>query len=116
VDTTETGKCCRDVERAAAQIRTLIGDRTDISEILDRFWLLEDSLNRLVDVVDMERRDITQCRSIIRNVVSALEAPQSQKRANVPAVRNACDKINGLLIQLERTTERARARAAGTGS
>jgi hypothetical protein len=109
MDTTETGTRCKDVERASSQIRTLIGDRTDIFEILDRFWLLEDSLNRLVDVVDRERDEVSQYRTVIRTVVNTLQSPQARKRATVPGVRNACDKINGLLINLERMTQQARA-------
>jgi hypothetical protein len=76
MDTTQTARVCKDVEHAAAQIRNLIGDRTGILEMLDRFRLLADFLNRLVDVVDRERGDVSQCRSIIRNVVGTLQSPQ----------------------------------------
>lgn len=106
-------RICKDVEHAAAQIRTLIGDRTGISEILDRFWLLQDLLDRLVDAVDQEGGEVSQCRTVIRNVVNTLQSPQARKRATVPGVRNACDKINGLLINLERMTQQARAAGAG---
>jgi hypothetical protein len=112
MDTTETGRRCRDVEHTAAQIRTLIGERTDISEILDRFWLLEDLLNRLIDVVDQERGDVVQCRSVIRNVVNAMDSPQVRKRTIIPGMRIVCDKINDLLAQLERSTQHARAAGA----
>jgi hypothetical protein len=114
MDTTETGRLCKDVENAAAQMRTAMDDRTGILEILDRFQLLEDSLNRFVDAVDRERGEVSQCRRVIRNVVNTLESPQARRRASVPGVRNLSDKINGLVIKLERTTQQAR--AAGTGS
>ena len=109
MDTTETGRLCKDVEHAAAQIRTQIGDRTNITEVLDRLWLLQDFLNRLLEVVVRQGGEISQCRSLIRKVVvNALESPQVRKRAGIHGVKNACEQINGLLIRLEQATQQAR--------
>lgn len=105
MDTAETVRLCKELEYAAAQVRTLIGDRTDITEVLDRFWRLQDSLYRLVNAVDGECSEISRCRKLIRYVVSTLESSQTTRWAKVPAVRDACDKINNLLIRLERTTQ-----------
>ena len=113
MDTTEAGRLCNEVEHAAAQIRTLIGDRTGVSETLDRFWFLQDRLSRLVDVVNLERGEVGQCRRVIRNVVNALQSPQVQERATIPGVKISCDKINGLLIRLEKATLQVRAAGAG---
>jgi hypothetical protein len=98
-------------EHAAAQIRTLIGDRTGISEILDLLWFLQDSLSCLVNVA-REPGDVNQCRRVIRNVVNALQSPQVQKRATIPGVKISYDKINGLLMRLEQATQRVRAAGA----
>jgi hypothetical protein len=108
MDTTETGRLCKDVEDAAAQIRTQIGNRTNITEVLDRLWLLQDFLNRLLEVVVRERGEISQCRSLISKVVNALGSPQVRKRAGIHGVKNACEQINGLLIRLEQATQQAR--------
>ena len=108
MDTTETGKLCKDIEHTAAQIRTQIGNRTSISEVLDRFWLLQDSLNRLLEVVVREHGEVSQCRSLIRKVVDALESPQARKRAGIHGVKNACEQINTLLTRLEQETQQAR--------
>lgn len=101
MDTPETARLCKDVNYASTQIRTLLGDRAGISETLDRFWLLQDLLNRLIDVVGQERGEVSQCHSVIRNVVSALESPQAKRQANTFGVQAARDKINGLLLRLE---------------
>lgn len=108
MNTIAAGRLCQDVEDAAVQIRTLIGYRTEIGEILDRFWLLQDALNRLVDALDDDGGQASECRKLIRLVVAALES-QGGRRATIPAVKNACDKINALLIRLERTTQQVRA-------
>lgn len=108
MDTAETGRLCKDVEYAAIQIRTLISYQTDVGEILDRFWLLQDSLNRLLNAVDGDRGEPSQSRRVIRRVVVALES-QASRRAAIPAVKHACEKINGLLISLERSTQQASA-------
>jgi hypothetical protein len=114
MDTTETSRLCNDVEHAAVQIRTLMGDRTGISETLDLFWFLQDRLNRLVDVVSLERGEVSQCRRVISNVVNALQSPQAQKHATIPGVKISCDKINGLLMRLEQATRLVRAAGAGS--
>jgi hypothetical protein len=108
MDTTETGRLCKAIEHAAAQIHTQIGNRTDIAEVLERLWFLQDSLNRLLEVVVRERGDVSQCRSLIRKVVYALESPQARKRAKIPGVRNSCEQINNLLIRLEQATQQDR--------
>ena len=104
MDTAETVRLCKDVEYAAIQIRTAIGYRTGVGEILDRFWLLQDSLNRLVDAVDDDRGEIGRSRKVIRCVVVALES-QARRCTTIPAVKLACDRINNLLVRLERTTQ-----------
>jgi hypothetical protein len=111
MDTTETARLCKDVEYAAAQVRTLVRDRADISETLERFWLLQDSLNRLLYVVDQEQGGVGQCRKVIRTVVTTLESPLARS-ISIPGVRKTCDEINTLLMRLERTTQRARAAGA----
>jgi len=110
---TETGRLCQNVEHATAQIRTSIGDRTGISEILDRFWLLQDSLSRLIQsAADHERGNMTQCRSVIRKVLSILESPQARKQSSISGVRLACEAINSSLIRLEQVMQQAQAAGA----
>jgi hypothetical protein len=77
------------------------------------FWFLQDRLSRLVDVVNLERGEVSQCRRVIRNVVNALQSAQVQKRATIPGVKISCDKINGLLNRLEQATQLVRAAGAG---
>jgi hypothetical protein len=72
MDTTETSRLCNDVEHAVSQIRTLIGDRTAVSEALDLFWFLQDRLSRLVDIVNLERGEVGRC-GRVRNVMNALQ-------------------------------------------
>ena len=105
-------RICKNVEHATAQIRTSIGDTTDISEILNRFWFLQDSLMRLIDAVDRERGQVTQCRSIIHKVVYLLELPKVQKLSSISGVKLACESINSCLISLEQPTQQVR--SAGT--
>jgi hypothetical protein len=105
MDTTETGRLCKNVEYAAAQVRTSIGEHADISDILDRFWFLQDTLSRLLEAVDNEDGDVTQCRGLIRKVVEVLGSPQVRKLSSIPAVKLACETINSCLISLEQTTQ-----------
>jgi hypothetical protein len=70
LDTTETGRLCKHVERDAAQIRTLIVDRNAISEIWIGSGFSKTQLNRLVDVVDRERGEVSRYRRLIRSVVN----------------------------------------------
>ena len=107
MDTTETGRLCKTVEYAAAQVRSTIGDHADTSEILDRFWFLQDALSRLLEAVDNEDGDVTQCRGLIRKVVEVLGSPQVRKLSLIPAVKLACETINSCLISLEQTTQPA---------
>ena len=112
MNTTETGRLCKTVEYAAAQIRISIGGSTDISEILNCFWLLQDSLTRLIGVVDHERAEVTQCRSLIHKVVYVLESPKVQRLSSILAVKLACESINSSLLSLERSTQQTRAARA----
>jgi hypothetical protein len=105
MDTTETGRLCKNVEYAAAQARTSIGEYADISDILNRFWFLQDALSQLLEAVDDTNGDITQCRGLIRRVVEVLASPQVRKISYIPAVKLACETINSCLISLEQTTQ-----------
>ncbi len=107
MDTTETGRLCNDVEHAAVRIRSSIGESTDISEVLDHLWFLQDSLGRLIEVVYREQGNVAQCRSIIRKVVNTLEWPQVRKQCSIPGVKLACEAINSSLIELEQITHRS---------
>jgi hypothetical protein len=109
MDTTETGRLCKTVEYAAAQIRISIGGSADISEILTCFWLLQDSLTRLIGVADHERGEVTQCRGLIHKVVYVLDSPKVQRLSSIPAVKLACESINTSLLSLERSTQQTRA-------
>jgi hypothetical protein len=114
MEMTETGRLCHEVEDAADQVRTSIGERTEVLEIMDRFWLLQDYLSRLIDMVDREQGDVRQCRKVMRTVVSSLKSRQVLRNAAIPAVRSACDRINDLLIRLERNTQQADSAGAGS--
>ena len=103
MQTEQIGNLCQDVAQAAVEVRTLIGDRTPMGEVLNRFWLLHDTLNRVVQAVSDGSRD-EDCRKVIRTVISGLESHQARKKQSVPAVRDVCDKINSLLMNLERLT------------
>jgi hypothetical protein len=78
------------------------------------FWLLQDSLNRLIDNVDRERSEVCQSRTVIRKVALALESRHVQKLSTIPGIKKACEKINSSLMRLERTTQQARAAGAGS--
>ena len=80
MDTRETAKLCKNVEFAAIQIRREIGYRSNVTQVLNRFWLLQDSLNRLIDAVDIERGEVGQSRMLIPRVVVALES-QTRRQA-----------------------------------
>jgi hypothetical protein len=99
MDATEIGRLSKTVEYAAAQVRTSIGEQADTSEILGRFWFLQDALSQLLEAVDDTNGDITQCRGLIRRVVEVLASPQVRKISYIPAVKLACE---------EQTTQRAR--------
>lgn len=103
MDTIETGRLCKNVEFAASRIRTRIDYWTETMVVLDYFWSLQDSLSRLIGAVDNECGQVGQRRGLIRYVAGAIES-QRRRRATIPAVRDASDKINALLIRLERAT------------
>ena len=112
MDTTETGRLCKTVEYAAAQVRASVRDHADTSEILDRFWFLQDALSQLLEAVDTEDGDVTQCRGLIRKAVEVIGSPQVRKISYIPAVKLACETINSSLISLEQTTQQARTKLA----
>jgi len=103
MDSVKAANLCHNVEYAATQVRTSIGDRTEIDQVLNRLWLLHDSLNRLIEGISDRTADI-RCRKMIRTVLIALESPQVQNRQNVSGLRDTACKINSLLIRLEQVT------------
>ena len=104
MDALQTVSLCQEVERAAAQVRSSIGDRTEMAEVLDRFWELHDTLDRLVEVVSDGFGDPVRCRKVISTVLGAIESPAAKKRSYVPGVRDSLEKINDLLMALEHAT------------
>lgn len=90
------------VEAAAHKLRTSIGDQTEVIHVLERFWLLQDLLKRLVYALEeAPYEELKPCRKIIGTVLTSLQSQQARKRCGSPAVRSACENINELLMQLE---------------
>ena len=112
MDTTETGRLCKAVEHAAAQINESFTERTPTSEILNEFWRLQDLLSRLLEAVENEHGEVKQCRNLIRKVVPILESPRLRKISWLPAVKLACETINSYLISLEQATQQSKATKA----
>lgn len=103
MDKSKTAKLCKDVEHAADQFRSISG-QDDVADALGRFWQIQDSLHRLLETVDEEGDEITHSRTVIRHVVRALESPLAKSLTHIPAVKDAHDQINALLLRLERVT------------
>ncbi len=113
MDTTETGRLCKKVEQAAAQVSTSFSERASTSELLHLFLCLQDSLSLLIEAVNREQGDVTQCRSLIRKVVNILESPQVRDLAGIHSLMRASGAVNESLIKLEQATQRSRAAGAG---
>lgn len=104
MDTTETGRLCLAVERAAADLSASLRLRAEVTKTLDGFWHLQDLVSRLIQGIESANGDVPQCRSVIRKVVDVISCPSAVKLSSIPAIATSCDTLNLSLIILERKT------------
>ncbi|HEX4170344.1 MAG TPA: hypothetical protein VHZ55_33170 [Bryobacteraceae bacterium] len=97
------------VEQAAEQVHLTFRGRSEESEVLDRFWQLEDDVYRLLEAANDAGGDTIECRDLIRKVVSVLGSAEVFNLSSVPAVKASCEAINEHLIALEHLKQKARA-------
>ena len=96
---------CSSVARATARVRQVFRTRTDAPEILNRFWCVQDLLTRLLEMAFENPGDFFSVQqkaypSLISDVVDVMSLAAKKQFAQMPAVSQACESTNELLIRL----------------
>lgn len=110
------------VSEAAHDVRGSMTYQGDRSDMLNRFWWLQDNLNRLVEVVSDQREDalpiLRTLHSDLPNRISDLmHTVSTSKTDSIAAVASSCSAINRSLLAIEsvsRQNDPAPARQAAT--
>lgn len=107
---------CEGVAFSVAQVRMVFHSALPVTEILNRFWYLQDNLSRLLEAVTDHPTETLEaletCPRLLADVADVLE--RSSKLANlrsIAAVREAGDSINSSLAEIQHLWE-SRAMAA----
>ena len=105
------------VREAISAVRSTFTSRSDVAEVLDRFWCLQDNLALLVEAVaDRPQEAMEALREQdaipVENVVDVLTFTSKLKIGKLPAVAESCAKINDSLWKLQTLLGDRRAVAA----
>ena len=102
--TTETqiDTLCGHVAQAVQQIRATFRSNFQISEMMDRFWALQDHLHRLLEALYDDRSELPRLKEayprLTKDVVDILSFTAGTYVGKVPAVKESCYAINELLL------------------
>jgi len=100
-------RVCRSVEEATAQVREVFRTRMETSEVLDRFWCVQDQLNRLLNTASENPREFFSIQqraypSLIWDVIDLISFAAKGNFTRTAAVNQSCESINRLLIEITR--------------
>jgi hypothetical protein len=95
---------------AATECRNLQSDNFPVSIVLERLWLLQDSLARLVDTASDHPEDAAMLlgslrRDVIQEVSESVIVSRESHSINVAAARQSRTAIQHLLTELQRVSE-----------
>ncbi len=102
----EVRQLCAAVTEAMSDVRSTFTARTEVADVLDRFWRLQDQLSLLVEAVsdrpEEARELLKEGHSIpIQSIVDILGFTSKLKIGKLAAVAESCSKINDALWKLE---------------
>jgi|tagenome__1003787_1003787.scaffolds.fasta_scaffold18162178_1 hypothetical protein len=96
---------CREVSGKIQSVRQSFRSQTDISEVLNELWGLQDELHLLVEHSTDSRSESlaaleAECPRLISDVVDLLSFIGKTGFGKVAAIRLSCAAINNLLVEL----------------
>ena len=97
---------CHAASSAAARVRDVFRERSDTPEVLERFWCVQDSLDRLVEaasdypdeVFEVLKREQPR---LFQDIIDVLASTAKTRAAHNAGVSAACENINERLVKLE---------------
>lgn len=97
---------CQDVSSSITEVRKTFRSGLPVTDILDRFWRLQDNLSRLLEAITDHPKETTEILEthprLLPDVVDVLEfSSKLQTLRNIPAVREAGESINNSLLEIQ---------------
>jgi hypothetical protein len=98
---------CDDVKRAVRGVRLRIQSGSEVSQVLDAFWCLQDQVHRLVASASDSPYEIlsalkTECPRLIQDIIALLDFTAKVHFRHIAAVERSCTALNDSLMELER--------------
>lgn len=96
---------CESLTTSVAEARAVFGGSLPVSEILNRFWALQDNLSRLLEAVKDHPAETAQLLErypgLLDNVADVLERSANvQTLSNLAAVRESAESIHSSLFEI----------------
>src|SRR5690242_7182463 len=95
---TEFDILCSNVAQSVQQIRATFSSNVETSQILARFWALQDHLHRLVDALCDDPDELPRVKDnfprLITDVAEIVSLTPSTNVGRIAAVRNSCCTIS----------------------
>ena len=115
--TADIERLCDDVARAVEQVRKGFRSKLDTPEVLDRFWCLQDQVNRLVESAsDCPSQTFDVIKEthprLIRNILDVLNFAEKTQFSSAPAITTSVLRIDRSLAKLEFLREQDKAMVA----
>jgi hypothetical protein len=103
---TEAAKLCEMAVRISSSVSDCVPARATRSEVLDRFWGLQDTIARLVGRASDFPREVFETLSqshpqLLSEVAYTLEDAEQRRMTSLGAVRWSCAAIKNSLLELE---------------
>ncbi len=110
---------CEEIENATVKVREVASRGLNESDILSRFWSLQDNLSRLIQFVSEQPEEtltlIEQKHpSMLRDAIDSISFPPKLRAREISAVSYACQDINECLIRLSYLKQAGYAGVAAT--
>jgi hypothetical protein len=108
-----------EIETATEKVREVARYGLNESDILARFWSLQDNLGRLIQLVSEQPEETLKMMeekypSILRDAIDSISFPPKLRAREISAVSYACHDINESLIRLSYLKQVGRAGMAAT--
>lgn len=117
---TGLNELCTASRIAAVQLRSALYARSRTPELLNAFGGMQDQIHRLIAHLRDHPGELLDFRlyglGVIRSAVGVLSITRKEPVYRLPAVREACARINESLIELEYLKERKHSRGASSTS
>ena len=97
---------CNDVKHAVLGGGLSIQSGSEVSQVLDAFWRLQDQIHRLVASASDSPSEIfselrTGCPRLIQDIIALLDFTAKVHFRHIAAIERSCTAINDSLMELE---------------